>query len=85
MFVDLDLDVQKAPGGAVEVLDRDEFEQHRDRYGYPDQLVEAAEQSCAEVAALLAAEAEPFASAPREWLVALADSLCDPAMAGQLT
>lgn len=83
-FVDLDLDVQKAPGGAVEILDSDEFEQHRDRYGYPDQLVEAAERSSAEVAALLAAEAEPFGSAPRDWLVALADSLCDPALAGQL-
>ncbi len=69
----------------IEILDRDEFEQHRERFGYSDQLVEAAERSCAEVAGLLAAEAEPFVSAPRAWLVALADLLCDPAMAGQLT
>jgi len=85
MFVDLDLDVQKSPGGDVEILDREEFLQHRERYGYPDHLVEVAERSCAEVAALLAAGAEPFANAPRGWLVALADLLCDPASAGQLT
>jgi len=48
MFVDLDLDVQKTPGGDVEILDRDEFEQHRERYSYPDHLVEVAERSCAE-------------------------------------
>ncbi len=76
---------RRGPGGAVEILDRDEFLQHRERYGYPDHLVEIAERSCAEVAALLAAEAEPSASAPRGWLVALADLLCDPALAGQLT
>jgi len=71
------------PSG-VEILDRDEFVQHRERYG-PDHLVEVAERSCAEVAALLAAEAEPFVSAPRGWLLALADLLCDPGSAGRLT
>ncbi len=72
------------PSG-VEILDRDEFLQHRERYGYPDHLVEVAERSCAEVAALLAAEAEPFVSAPRGWPLAPADLLCDPGSAGQLT
>jgi len=64
MFVDLDLDVQKSPGGAVEILDRDEFLQHRERYGYPDHLVEVAERSCAEVAALLAAEGRAVCQRP---------------------
>ena len=42
--VDLDLDVIKFHDGRVEVADRDEFELHRERYGYPPGVIEAAER-----------------------------------------
>jgi uncharacterized protein len=49
--VDLDLDVVEHEDGSVEVVDRDEFEAHRVRYGYPADVVEAAEHAAAWVAA----------------------------------
>lgn len=38
VFVDIDLDVAIDPGGEVRLLDADEFEAHRVRYGYPPTL-----------------------------------------------
>lgn len=83
-FIDLDLDVRRTGSGDIEILDRDQFEAHQTRYGYPDHLVEAAERSCAEVTALLAADREPFARSPRGWLAAMANSLRDPDVSIQL-
>ncbi|MFQ5966404.1 MAG: DUF402 domain-containing protein, partial [Acidimicrobiia bacterium] len=42
-MIDLDLDVVLFQDGTVEVLDRDEFDEHRDRLRYPDHLVANAE------------------------------------------
>ena len=41
-WVDLDIDIQCYPDGSLEVLDEDEFEQHRVELGYPDEVVEGA-------------------------------------------
>lgn len=38
-WVDLDLDVFTSAGGGVTLDDVDEFERHRERFGYPDELV----------------------------------------------
>ena len=39
-FVDLDLDVIRRPGEDARVVDHDEFEAHRARYGYPERYAE---------------------------------------------
>ncbi len=41
-WVDLDIDIRCYRDGAPEVLDEDEFEQHRVELGYPDEVVERA-------------------------------------------
>ena len=41
-WVDLDIDIRCYRDGAPEVLDEDEFEQHRVELGYPDEVVEGA-------------------------------------------
>ena len=58
--VDLDLDVVRFCDGRLEVVDRDEFELHRRRYGYPDDLVVAAEQATSAAYDQAAANAPPF-------------------------
>lgn len=83
-FVDLDLDVCRKRGTGIQILDREEFEAHRVTYCYPDHLVDAAEQSLAEVASLLAQGREPFGYAPQRWMGAAAEVLRDPSSAGQL-
>ena len=47
--VDLDLDVIRRCDGSWYVDDEDEFAQHRVTYGYPPELVAAAEAECARV------------------------------------
>ncbi|GAA1144813.1 DUF402 domain-containing protein [Ornithinicoccus hortensis] len=47
--VDLDLDVVQTFAGAVDVEDEDEFAEHRLQFGYPDDVVAAAERECARV------------------------------------
>lgn len=51
--VDLDLDVVQTFEGLVGVEDEDEFAEHRVTYGYPAEVVRAAERECARVAAEL--------------------------------
>jgi protein associated with RNAse G/E len=66
--VDLDLDVTRTKAGVVEVVDRDEFEAHQVRYGYPAELVVAAEKATAEAYDLVVANAPPFdGSAAMAW------------------
>jgi hypothetical protein len=67
-MVDLDLDVVRHWDGSVEILDEDEFAAHRVELGYPAEVVELAERSCADVAAAVKAGEEPFASVYRSWL-----------------
>ncbi len=64
-FVNLDLDVRKIAGSDIEILDRDEFDLHRARYGYPDAVVSTAEAACAEVVQLMTSGQGPFGAAAR--------------------
>ncbi|HSE09289.1 MAG TPA: DUF402 domain-containing protein [Nocardioidaceae bacterium] len=47
--VDLDLDVVRGWTGRIWVDDEDEFAVHRTSFGYPDDVVEHATRTCAEV------------------------------------
>ncbi|MGA3523648.1 DUF402 domain-containing protein [Melissospora conviva] len=67
-LIDLDLDVVRRRGsGVVELRDEDEFAEHRERYGYPPEVVAAAEAEARRLYASLA-DTEPFATAFRKWL-----------------
>ncbi len=59
-LVDLDLDVVRTWDGAVEVLDEDEFEEHRLALGYPEPLVKAALRAAADVRSDMTAGTHPF-------------------------
>jgi protein associated with RNAse G/E len=59
-FVDLDLDVQVLPDGSFRILDMDEFEQHRVRYGYPDWVQTNALRAVNDILALAEAREGPF-------------------------
>lgn len=66
--VDLDLDVIRWCDGRTEIVDRDEFDEHRVAYGYPAELVEATEAATAEAFALVTANGPPWdGSAARAW------------------
>jgi protein associated with RNAse G/E len=68
-LIDLDLDVvRRRATGAVELRDEDEFAEHRVRFGYPDDLVEAAEAAAGWLFGALGDGTEPFATAYRKWL-----------------
>lgn len=68
-IVDLDLDVvrRRATGG-VELRDEDEFAEHRERFGYPDDVAENAQRAAQWLLGALGDGTEPFASAYRKWL-----------------
>lgn len=52
-YVDLDIDVVTWPHGRVDVLDRDDFERNRSKYGYTAETIERAERGLADVLALI--------------------------------
>ena len=58
-WVDLDLDVLTREGG-VEVDDEDEFAEHRERFGYPDDVVRHALAARDELLRLAGSGAFPF-------------------------
>lgn len=59
-YVDLDLDVAVRPDGGIRRLDEDEFELHREKYGYPEDVVLRARDAADELVALAEANAFPF-------------------------
>jgi protein associated with RNAse G/E len=59
-YVDLDIDVIRWPDGRVEVLDRDDFERNSARFGYPDDVILAAETALSELLALTEQREFPF-------------------------
>ncbi|MER7164872.1 DUF402 domain-containing protein [Micromonospora sp. NPDC000207] len=68
-LVDLDLDVvRRRNTGLVELLDEDEFAEHRARWGYPDDLVTEAQAASRWLYGALGDGTEPFATAYRKWL-----------------
>jgi uncharacterized protein len=67
-MVDLDLDVTRNQDGAVAVEDEDEFEIHRVKYGYTEEMIERAVAETAWVVAALEARREPFFETASSWL-----------------
>ena len=61
-MVDLDLDVVLDRDGALFIDDEDEFDEHRVALGYPDDVVELARRTAAELMAAVGGGLEPFAS-----------------------
>jgi protein associated with RNAse G/E len=67
-MVDLDLDViRRRADQQVVLLDEDEFAEHQLQYGYPADVIAAAERSAAWLMAAVAARNEPFGRAPLGW------------------
>ena len=67
-MVDLDLDVRRRRTGAVELLDEDEFAEHQVRYGYPAEVVAAAQESAAWLVSAVQEHVEPFGAVSLGWL-----------------
>jgi protein associated with RNAse G/E len=59
-YVDLDLDVSVRPDGCIELLDSDEFDLHRELYGYPVDVVQQAKSAAQSVASLAQRREFPF-------------------------
>ena len=73
-LIDLDLDVvRRRTTGLVQLLDEDEFEQHRALFGYPDELVLAAHAAAKWLFAALGDGTEPFATGYRHLLAQVVD------------
>jgi protein associated with RNAse G/E len=66
--IDLDLDVVRRRDGTVELLDQDEFEEHRVAFGYPPEVAEAAGTTAEQLMDALARRAEPFGTSACRWL-----------------
>jgi protein associated with RNAse G/E len=58
--IDLDLDVVRGNSGRVWVDDEDEFAEHRVLFGYPDDVVRLAMDSCDRVRAAMMTGAAPY-------------------------
>ena len=59
-YVDLDLDVAVRPDGCIELLDQDEFDLHRLKYGYPADVIQQAERAAGQVAEMARRGSFPF-------------------------
>ncbi len=69
--VDLDLDVARQVDGQVLVADEDEFAEHRESLGYPDDVVRRATDALRWAREALASAAPPFDGSHRRWFAAL--------------
>jgi len=68
-IIDLDLDVvRRRDSGRVELRDEDEFGEHRERFGYPDEVVAEAYAAAEKLLVALGDGTEPFATEYRKWL-----------------
>lgn len=72
--IDLDLDVRRRRWGLIERLDLDEFAQHSQVYGYPEEVRTQAMAASLWLAEALGDGTEPFASAFRPWLAQVTGS-----------
>ncbi len=66
--IDLDLDVVRPAEGEVFVDDEDEFAEHQRLFGYPAEIIEQAEQSCAWVHEAVLQQRAPFDGTAAAWL-----------------
>ena len=75
-MVDLDFDVVVWSGGGVELVDTDEFEQHRIELAYPEALAADARRAATDVLTRVQAGMGPFSLAVASpWLSALGDTV----------
>ena len=73
-IIDLDLDVvRRRATGLVELRDEDEFDEHRTRFGYPDDLVREARSAASRLLGLLRDGTEPFATQYHKYLQRVTD------------
>ena len=73
-IIDLDLDVvRRRATQEVELRDEDEFAQHREQFGYPDDLVTQALAAAEKLMVALDDGSEPFATHYRKWLSHVVD------------
>ncbi len=73
--VDLDLDVVCGPTGRVWIDDEDEFADHRVRFDYPEDVVDAALNSCRQVEAAVAGGRAPYDATAAAWLARVGAAL----------
>lgn len=66
--IDMDLDVVRWRDGRVLIDDEDEFEEHRELFGYPPEAVEAARATTSLLVGHVTSRAEPFDLAAAHWL-----------------
>ena len=66
--VDLDLDVVLTNEGDVAVRDEDEFNEHKERLAYPDEITDLALTGTAEAQARLVDRLPPFDGVADRWL-----------------
>ena len=69
--IDLDLDVVAQRDGGVEIVDVDEFDEHRVVLGYPPEVVDKALWTADWLLHKIRAAAPPFDATGRVWLSAL--------------
>jgi uncharacterized protein len=58
-YVDLDIDILVWPGNKYQVVDRDDFERNTLKYGYPQEVLQRAEESVNEMIALIEVDGLP--------------------------
>lgn len=66
--IDMDLDVVLGADGRSWIEDEDEFAEHTDRYGYPDDVVRRMQSTADEVLAAIRNRSEPFGTAWHRWV-----------------
>ena len=64
---DLDLDVAVDPDGSISILDEDEFEDHRVRHSYPEEMVVGALTATEFVLRAVQAGHGPFSGVADHW------------------
>lgn len=78
--VDLDLDIvvgQDDPWAAAQLVDQDEFAEHRVRYGYPADVVRTVEQTADDLLRRIRCSEEPYATVAATWHTRLHELLGD--------
>ncbi len=69
--VDLDLDVARFFDGRIELLDEDEFDEHRVEMDYPDDVVRRARATAQLILEAVESRTEPFDTVGAQWLATL--------------
>lgn len=67
-MIDIDLDVKRWADGHAEVVDEDEFEEHRVAFDYPERLIDTARATAARLALAVEERHEPFGDVGDSWV-----------------